>query len=144
VVDTGVVIAAWEGDEPASQRAIEILADPDREFVVSDILRLELLPQPAFHGYLDKVAFYEEFLHLATVDVQITPERTAGALQIARAAGTHACDALHLEVARSAEAHEFITTERPDGPIFRWTGGPVALISIHPEAEPAHEPAAPA
>lgn len=143
VLDSCVVIAAFEADEPASERAIEILADPEREFIVSDILRLELLPGPTFHALEEKRRFMERFFDIAVEDVPITPDRTAGALEIATSAGLTACDALHLEVARASEADEFITTERPTAPFFRWARSPVGLISIHPTEEAAAGSAAP-
>ena len=48
-VDTNVLIAALLDVGPTGDAAEDVLLDPDRVFVASDFLRLELLPKPAFH-----------------------------------------------------------------------------------------------
>jgi integrase len=44
-VDADVLINAFRGIGPTASAAQAVVDDPDREFVVSDILRLELLPK---------------------------------------------------------------------------------------------------
>jgi len=44
-VDADVLITAFRGTGQVLTRAQNIIDDPDREFVASDILRLELLPK---------------------------------------------------------------------------------------------------
>jgi predicted nucleic acid-binding protein len=47
-VDAGVLIAAARGGTEQSRRAMAVLDDPEREFVASPFLRLEVLPQALF------------------------------------------------------------------------------------------------
>lgn len=47
-VDAGVLIAAARGKDDVAVKAIQILDDPDREFVSSPFLRLEVLPKAVY------------------------------------------------------------------------------------------------
>ena len=58
-LDAGVLIAAARGKEPIAIRALEILDDPNRQFVSSIFLRLELLPKPTYFKNSSEVEFYE-------------------------------------------------------------------------------------
>ena len=60
-IDACVLIAAAQGNEATASRAFEVLDDPDREFVVSDFLKLEVIPKPTFNRYNEQVQFFEEF-----------------------------------------------------------------------------------
>jgi hypothetical protein len=42
-------------------RALQVLGDPDREFLASEYLRLEVLPIPLYYGKNREVAFYAKF-----------------------------------------------------------------------------------
>ena len=53
-IDASVLIAAARGKAAQAQEAMEILDDPDREFVSSDFTRLEVLPMPVYHGRADE------------------------------------------------------------------------------------------
>jgi hypothetical protein len=45
LIDSGVLIAAARGQGSTSLRAVEVLDDPNREFVSSPFLKLEVLPK---------------------------------------------------------------------------------------------------
>ncbi len=60
-VDTNVLIVAFHDQGPTGDAAEKILADPDREFIASDIVRLELLPKPDYYEYQAALTFYEDF-----------------------------------------------------------------------------------
>ena len=60
-VDAGVLIAAACGVPEISEHAIELLDDSERTFATSDLVRLEVIPKPRYHGFDDQVDFYEEF-----------------------------------------------------------------------------------
>lgn len=47
-IDANVIIAAFQGEESVARRALQVLDDPNRELVVSDYLKLEVLPKPTF------------------------------------------------------------------------------------------------
>jgi hypothetical protein len=49
-LDASVLIAAFQANGQAAILAMEALNDPDRQLVVSDFLRLEVLPKPIFHS----------------------------------------------------------------------------------------------
>ena len=60
-LDAGVLIAAVRGRDDVAARAMQVLDDPDREFVSSPFLKLEVLPK-AVHGKRQaEVEFYETF-----------------------------------------------------------------------------------
>jgi hypothetical protein len=88
-IDASVLIAAFQGDELTSRRAMEILDDPERELVVSDYLRLEVLPKPIFLNRLEEVEFMQEVLDCAAEDVPSSPHLTARALGLAAKYNIH-------------------------------------------------------
>ncbi|NMC19428.1 MAG: hypothetical protein GYA33_03310 [Thermogutta sp.] len=69
-IDANVLIAAFQGEGEVCQRALRVLDDPDRKFVVSDYLRLEVLPKPTFHKKREEIEFmqavFERAEHLDT------------------------------------------------------------------------------
>ena len=68
-LDTNVLIEAFQGEKAAAFRALEVLDDPERRFVVSDYLRLEVLPKPTFHGRAEEVQFMRTFFENAEEDI---------------------------------------------------------------------------
>jgi hypothetical protein len=65
-LDSGILIIAARGVEDASVCAISVLGDPEREFVSSLFLKLEVLPKAIYNQQLDEVAFYEDFFGTVT------------------------------------------------------------------------------
>jgi predicted nucleic acid-binding protein len=112
-IDTGVLIAAAKGTEACSEAALEILDDPEREFVSSAFVRLELAPTGR-NGHPDQALFYEEFFGA----VGTWSDDHDSIIQAAIAEVTHhpiaPLDALHISAAVSAGAEELVNTERPD------------------------------
>jgi hypothetical protein len=53
-IDSGVLIAAARGQGAISLRAVEILDDPNREFVSSPFLKLEVLPKAIYNQRKDE------------------------------------------------------------------------------------------
>ena len=64
-IDASVLIAAYRGKEPECWRAFEVIDDPDRSFVVSDYLRLEVLPKPTFYKRTEEIEFMREIIEAA-------------------------------------------------------------------------------
>jgi predicted nucleic acid-binding protein len=120
-VDAGVLIAAACGLPEIAERALRVLDDPERTFMTSDLVRLEVLPKPTFHGYADQVEFYEEFFASAR-PMPISKRLLQDALREACQFGLSACDAVHVAAARRGKCAEFVTTERPSKPLFRVSG----------------------
>jgi predicted nucleic acid-binding protein len=134
-IDAGVLIAAFQGKHDLSAQAMAVLDDESREFVISDFLKLETLPQPSYNKKEDEVEFMETFFANATIHAEINSDLTKDALKLATANGITAIDSLHLSAAISATAEEFITTEKPAKPMFRVKE--IKLTSLH--AEPAEQ-----
>ncbi len=120
-VDAGVLIAAACGVPDIADRALRVLDDPDRVFVTSEFVRLEVVPKPRFHGFDDQVDFYEEFFSNAR-RVPVSKQLLEAALREACQFGLSACDAIHVAAARRGKCVEFVTTEKPSKPLFRVSG----------------------
>lgn len=135
-VDTGVLLAAFQGTHPLSEKALGIIDDEDREFIISDFLKLETLPKPTFHKKKDEVEFMETFFGGAVSEVDASKQLTTKAIGLA---GTHdiaPVDALHVAAAISGGASEFVTTEKPNKPMFRVNGIKVTSIADQPAPAP--------
>ncbi|HEV8157386.1 MAG: PIN domain-containing protein [Acidobacteria bacterium] len=98
-------------------RALQLFNDPDREFVASEFLRLEVLPIAKFFGKKREIQFYETFFagvsFWADDAALITP-----ALALASQHGLGALDALHICAADQLGA-ELVSAEKPTKPIYR-------------------------
>ena len=133
-IDAGVLITAFQGREPDASKALAILDDPDREFVATSLLKLELLPQPTFHRRADETEFYESFFaavaHWQTVDEPLV----VAALQEASRLTLDAMDALHVAAAQAQGVVEFVTTEKPTKPIHKVTTFKVVPLSALPSS----------
>jgi len=118
-VDAGVLIAAVRGQEELARRALKVLSDPEREFIGSPFLRLEVLPKAIHHRRLSEVRFYREFFETVRhwpLDVESV---VAEAFTVGVELGLSALDALHVAVAANLGCEELITTEQPNKPIYR-------------------------
>jgi predicted nucleic acid-binding protein len=97
-------------------RALSVLADPDREFVATEFLKLEVLPVPTKYDRKKKLAFYERYFK--GVDIWVDSSSfTQPAFDLACQYGLGAMDALHIAAAISAGA-EFVSAEKPTKPIY--------------------------
>lgn len=120
-VDASVLIYAAAKPSAATfarrLRALQVLGDPDREFVASEYLRLEVLPIASYFNKQRETSFYEKFFDGVT---QWADAATliAPAYSIAIQYGLGALDALHLAAANNFNA-EFVSAERITKPIYR-------------------------
>jgi predicted nucleic acid-binding protein len=126
-IDTTVLIAAAKGTESASAAALEILDDPEREFVSSAFVRLELAPT-ARNGYHDQVLFYEEFFRSVSVWSDDHDAIIALAITEVTRHAVEAVDGLHVAAASAGGAAELVTAERPNHGIHNNKLIPVATI----------------
>jgi len=98
-------------------RALQVLGDPDREFLASEYLRLEVLPMAVCYHKSREVAFYQKFFDGAVLWADssklITP-----AYDLASRFGLGALDALHVAAAATHNA-ELVCAEKPTKPIYR-------------------------
>ncbi|HLI47527.1 MAG TPA: PIN domain-containing protein [Chthonomonas sp.] len=131
-VDANVLITAFRGDRGnASRRALEILDDPDRQLVVSDFLRLEVLPKPTFHGNAAECEFMQTVLDNAAENVPCDNTVVEKAVEFASRYDLQPMDALHVAIAFIAAVDEFVTFEKPTKPLFKVPQ--IKLLSLHPE-----------
>ena len=130
-VDSCVLIAACRGDERLSAKALSVIDDPDRKFVVSSYLELEVVPKPTFHKYPAQVQFMREFLAAAAERIDPSAATAADAIRLASKYDLSAFDALHASVARTAAVDELVTMEKPTKPLLAVKE--VNVISLHAE-----------
>lgn len=119
-VDASVLIYA--ANKPTAltlarrMRALQ-LGDPDRDFLASEYLRLEVLPMVVCYRKSREVAFYQKFFEGAALWADssklITP-----AYDLASRFGLGALDALHVAAATIHNA-ELVSAEKPTKPIYR-------------------------
>ena len=128
-VDANVLIAAWKGEDAFARRALEVLDDPERSLVVSDYLRLEVLPKPTFHKRQDEVAFMQAILDDADENVATSEELTGRAVELASRYDLSPVDALHVGVAAVAGVDELVTLEKPTKPMCQVSE--VTVVSLH-------------
>lgn len=129
-VDANVLIAAFQGDESISRRALEVLCDPDRKLVVSDFLRLEVLPKPTFHKREKEVEFMNAVLEKAEENVPCDHGVTKKAIELASNYDVAPMDALHAGAASVANVDEFVTMEKPTKPLCKV--GELKVVSLYP------------
>ena len=129
-VDAGVLIAAARGIAPIALKALEILDDPNREFVSSVFLKLEVLPKAMYNRNEAEAEFYNTFFDAITQWADSLDTVVQEAFNQAGSSGLAAMDALHVASAASLGAEELVTTERSEKPIHRTQL--IRVISIMP------------
>ena len=134
-IDANVLIAAFQGEEKVAHRALQVLDDPDRKLVVSDYLRLEVLPKPTFHKRQEEIDFMQAVFEGAAENLSTSSELTTLALDMASKYDMTPIDALHVGAAAVAGIDELVTMEKPTKPICRVKE--VKVVSIHSESEAA-------
>jgi len=128
-LDAGILIAAVRGRAEETRRAMAIIGDPDRSFITSKFLRLEVLPKALYYQKPAEAALYERYLTNAQF-VPVSESLIDQAHTEAYTFGLAALDALHVTFAKAGGAEEFITTERPTTPLFRVTGLVIKTIIL--------------
>src|SRR5437868_690445 len=129
-IDAGVLITAARGIAPIAIKALEVLDDPNREYVSSMFLKLEVLPKAMYYGNEAEVEFYKAFFD-AVIDWADTLDSIVEeAFREAYSSGLAAMDALHVACAASLRAEELVTTERAEKPIHRTQL--IRVVSITP------------
>jgi predicted nucleic acid-binding protein len=103
-LDASILIAAANGDEAASADAMALISEPDREFAVSEYLRLETLPRYVRDNEPDIVAFIEEFFRSAVACIEPSMTVMNRAMHLSRTFRVNGIDALHLGAAEAARS----------------------------------------
>jgi len=119
-LDSGVLMAAFSANDAAGLRALQILDDMDRVFVVSDAVRLEVMPKAIYEKQQDEIDFYEVIFAQAE-HLKWHTDTLYHAHDMAETHGIAAMDAIHIAIALDAGVDEFVTTEKSTKPMFRVT-----------------------
>jgi predicted nucleic acid-binding protein len=116
-VDSSVLINAILGlDAARKMRVLAVLGDPNREFVATRFLSLEVIPIPTKFNRKKELDFYERYFKGVTTWVR-TALIIRPAYELACRYGLGAMDALHLAAAINVGA-EFVSAEKPTKPIY--------------------------
>jgi predicted nucleic acid-binding protein len=116
-VDSSVLINAIVSLNAARKmRALAVLGDPNREFIATRFLELEVLPIPTKFNRKRELAFYERFFKGVSTWVD-SASLIQPAYDLACRYGLGAMDALHLAAA-IVEGAEFISAEKPSKPVY--------------------------
>ena len=116
--DSGVLIAAARSLDPDGERAMKFLGDPNRVFLTSPFVHLEVVPKAIFFKKHLERSFYDRYFKNAVWFREVDKIEVAAQTEAAKA-GLGAMDALHLAAAHLSRADEFITTEKPNKAIHR-------------------------
>lgn len=127
-VDSGLLIAVAQGKDDVYEEALAVLDDPEREFVSSTYVKLEVLPNAVYLEREDQVEAYQEFFDRVSQWVPSSPELSNRALDLAREHGLGGLDALHVAAAEVGGA-ELVTTEKSTRPMFRVAS--ITVTSVH-------------
>jgi predicted nucleic acid-binding protein len=127
-VDAGVLISATTGRDALFDRAWDILDDPERIFLTSEFVRLEVLPKAIYFHWQDELDIYENFFTSVAEIISFSDALLTQAHLEARSAGLGALDALHVAAAKLGGAEEFVTTERLTTALFRVVGLKISTI----------------
>ncbi|HEY3839904.1 MAG TPA: PIN domain-containing protein [Bryobacteraceae bacterium] len=114
-LDASVLLRAARGDDELSRSAIDILCDPEREFVSSPLVRMELLPLAVDRA---EIEFYETYFDRVSTWAQPNGHLMEAAIEEAQTSKVTALDAIHLVIAAAAGCEEFITAESRNTSIF--------------------------
>ncbi len=123
-----MLLKAWRGEELAGA-ALGLLSDDSRQFISSQMVRLELLPKPRFEKRPGEVAFYESFFAGAAIVEPLSIELGREAEVLAARYGLAGPDSLQIAAALRHGVREFYTTEKPTKPMFRVKG--LKVISLY-------------
>ncbi|MEO1506803.1 MAG: PIN domain-containing protein [Cyanobacteria bacterium J06633_23] len=127
-LDAGVLITAARGTTDDAEKALRLLKAPNREFVASQFLKLEVLPKAIFNQKNLEAEFYETYFEAVTHWATDIQQLLEAGYREATDFGLGAMDALHVAAAVAAGADEFITSEKPTKSIYRTPSIPVISL----------------
>jgi predicted nucleic acid-binding protein len=129
-LDSNVLINAMGNDYFVATRALTVIEDPNRQLIMSDYVWLEVFPQLFVNKQQDQLLFAGKIWERSAI-VESTPAIIAYAKEIAKNYGLSAMDALHIACAKSCNADEFITFEKPSKPFFNIPKEELRIISLY-------------
>lgn len=119
-LDSSVLLAAFRAQEPLAKKAFDVIDSPEVSLVVSDAVRLELLPKAVYYKNSQEVDFYQSIFQNAQ-NLEWSTDALKDAQKLAETYGLSAMDAIHIAHAKEAQVDEFVTAEKKTSPIFRVT-----------------------
>lgn len=125
--DASVLINTVHGADAARKmRALAVLGDPNREFVATKLLKLEVLPIAVRYQLQKEVNFYERFFSAVVNWIDVDSALLDSAYNLACNYGLGAMDAVHLAAAETIGA-EFIRAERTTKLIYTASANVVTI-----------------
>jgi predicted nucleic acid-binding protein len=121
-VDASVLIAAYKANEPFHELAKQALLDPNRYFVSSPFLKLEVLPKAVSNGDILEETFYKNFFEIVIEWVSDLDKIVSLAIVQMSQRNIKSLDALHIASALLLNADEIITTENRNNRLARAIG----------------------
>ncbi len=118
-LDSGVLITLARGTSDLETKVLNLLADPQRIFVSSMFLKLEVLPKPICYNNHDELRLYNGYFKLVQKWYDNFKRLSEESYRIACNYGLGGVDALHLASAILLKADEFITTEHHQKPMYK-------------------------
>jgi predicted nucleic acid-binding protein len=125
-VDAGVLVTAARGSASLSEPAIRVLCDPEREFVSSLLVRLEVLPRALNDSELE---FYETYFQQVAIWAPFDTYLLTAAIEEAQSSGVSPLEAIHLVLATATGCQELVTADKPDAPIYATKRLPVVGLT---------------
>jgi predicted nucleic acid-binding protein len=129
-LDSSVLINIFVNDDSIAQRAYSVLNDLNRTLMVSDYVKLEVLPKMYYNAYFEQALFCVEIFRNAEF-IRSSDAIIAKADNIATKYGLSAMDALHAACAIVCGADELVTFEKPSKPFFRIPREELAIVSLY-------------
>jgi hypothetical protein len=126
-LDAGVLIDAASGKGARAELALGLLKEPNRVFLSSPYVDLELLPQAILNHRRSQQEFLEAYL-AATERVEDMDAIFREAFREASRSPVSGMDALHVAAAHILNASELITTEKPGKAIYKNSLVPVVYL----------------
>jgi len=134
-LDSGVIIHAVDRVlTPQSQRAIEVVLDKEREFLVGDYVKLETLPKRIYYKQVEQVEAVMDIFQNAEY-IPSSPAIIALAEELANTYGLAGMDALHAASAIIGGADELLTFEQSTKPFFRIPLSVLKVVSLYAPAK---------
>lgn len=128
-LDSGVLLTGWKGQKVDRDKALAIMEDTNREFVSSQMVRLELFPKSLFFKNRVETTFYQNFFEHVKGEESLSEDLGEEAMKLGTQYGLAAADALNVAAALRQGASEFITTELTGKPMFRVKG--ISVVSLY-------------
>ena len=127
-LDANILIGAHRGQPVVKEACLKILNDPDRSFIASDFLYLELMPKAVYYKNEREAEFYRAYFDAVRIWISDVESIVNVAREESERCGLAAMDALHIAAAYKAEAEVFFTLEGKNKPMGRTSLVPVIFL----------------